>query len=398
MRKIVVGVTGGIAAYKAAELVSLLRKKDYEVRCVMTEHAQEFITPLTLETLSANPVITDLFAKEKEWNVEHIALANWADCFCIVPATANILAKAAHGLADDFLSTCLLATKAPIVFAPAMNDQMYLHPATQENMRILEQRGCHLVEPVVGNLACGTSGKGKMASPETIVAYLQTLGQQDLAGYHILVTAGPTQEAIDPVRYLTNHSTGKMGYAIAERAKQRGAEVTLVTGKTNLQPPVGVKVVSVVSACDMAEAVFDLFEQQDIVIKTAAVADYRPKVVAQQKIKKGEGEWQIILERNPDILAELGKRKGKQLLVGFAAETNDVESYAQDKLQRKNLDFIVANDLTEANSGFGKDTNQVIIFGRDGSREVLPVLAKTEVADRLLNKVVNKLKERKDNA
>lgn len=398
MRKIVVGVTGGIAAYKAAELVSLLRKKDYEVRCVMTEHAQEFITPLTLETLSANPVITDLFAKEKEWNVEHIALANWADCFCIVPATANILAKAAHGLADDFLSTCLLATKAPVVFAPAMNDQMYLHPATQENMRILEQRGCHFVEPIVGNLACGTSGKGKMASPETIVEYLQSMNRQDLAGYHILVTAGPTQEAIDPVRYITNHSTGKMGYAIAGRAKQRGAEVTLVTGKTNLQPPAGVQVVPVVSARDMAEAVFKLFEQQDVVIKTAAVADYRPKVAAEQKIKKGGGDLQLILERNPDILAELGNRKTKQLLVGFAAETNDVEKYAQDKLQRKNLDFIVANDLTKAHSGFGKETNQVIIFDKDGGREALPVLTKTEVADRLLNKVVNKLKERKENA
>lgn len=398
MQKIVVGVTGGIAAYKAAELVSLLRKRGCQVKCVMTTSAQAFITPLTLETLSGNPVITGLFAEQKQWEVEHIALANWADCFCIAPATANILGKVAHGIADDFLTTCLMATRAPIVFAPAMNDQMYGNQAVQENLQLLRQRGYYLIEPVVGNLACGTVGQGKMEAPERIGAFLLGLGRQDLAGYHILVTAGPTQEAIDPVRYLTNHSTGKMGYAIAARAQQRGATVTLVTGKTALPSPAGVEVVPVLSAQDMAEAVFSRFQQQDVVIKAAAVADYRPQVVAKEKIKKSDGDWQLILERNLDILAELGLRKERQILVGFAAETNELEEHARGKLRRKNVDLIVANDLTRQDSGFGKDTNQVLLLNKNGSREQLPVMSKEAVADCLLDRIVYMIKEREENA
>lgn len=390
MKNILVGVSGGIAAYKAAELVSLLGKQGYEVRCIMTKHAQEFLTPLTLQTLSGNPVTTDLFSVQTNWHVEHIALAKWADCVIVAPATANIIGKVAHGLADDFLSTCIMAAAAPVVFALAMNDQMYANPVVQRNLTILKELQYHIIAPLEGHLACGTTGKGKMESPAAIVAYLEQMQQRrepDLTGYSILVTAGPTQEAIDPVRYLTNHSSGKMGYAIAKRAQERGAVVTLVSGRTNLPPPPGVFFVPVVSARDMFEEVTSRYAAQDVVIKAAAVADYRPKQTAMQKIKKGEGDWQLELERNPDILSWLGAHKKQQLLVGFAAETEHLEQNAQQKLQKKNLDFIVANDLTKQHSGFGKDTNQVIFYDRDGNKESLPVLPKEAVADRLLDQV-----------
>lgn len=390
MAKVIVGVTGGIAAYKSAELIRLLVKDGHEVRCIMTTHAQAFITPLTLQTLSGNPVYTDLFARQEnpEWQVEHIGLAHWADCFLIVPATANFLGKVAHGLADDFLSTCVMATSAPVYFAPAMNDQMYSNPLVEQNIQTLKQHGYGFVEPLEGELACGTYGKGKMASPEQIAAVLKCLREQDLQGLHMVITGGPTQEAIDPVRYLTNHSSGKMGYAIAEQAANRGAEVILISGPSNLPIYANVMRISVKSAQEMFAAVQQYYPQADVVIKAAAVADYRPKQVSAQKVKKSDGDWILELERNPDILAWLGSHKQQQILVGFAAETNDVQQNALGKLKRKNLDFIAANDLTEQHSGFEKDTNKITLYGADGSILPLPVLSKEAVADRLLDQVL----------
>lgn len=390
MANIIVGVTGGIAAYKAAELVSLLGRQGHAVRCIMTGAAQQFITQLTLQTLSGNPVYTDLFSlpEEPEWQVEHIGLARWADCVLIVPASADFIGKVAHGLADDLLSTCVMATAAPVYFAPAMNDQMYANPLVQRNIQLLREAGYRFVDPVVGHLACGTSGKGKMASPEQIAAVLDALREQDLQGMRIVVTAGPTREVLDPVRYLTNHSSGKMGYAIARQAASRGADVVLISGPSNQTVPGGVQFVPVTSAQDMFAAVQRHYVDADAVIKAAAVADYRPKTVAEQKIKKTDGDFVLELERNPDILAWLGAHKTGQILVGFAAETNDVQQNALGKLQRKHLDFIAANDVTDPDSGFGKDTNRLTLYGADGSVTVLPVLSKEAAADRLLDQVL----------
>ena len=390
MANIIVGVTGGIAAYKAAELVRLLVKQGHEVRCIMTAAARQFITPLTLQTLSGNPVYTDLFAmpENPEWQVEHIGLARWAQCVLIAPATADFIGKVAHGLADDLLSTCVMATTAPVYFAPAMNDQMYANPLVQRNIALLWAAGYGFVDPVDGQLACGTSGTGKMASPQQIAAVTERLREQDLQGLRIVVTAGPTQEAIDPVRYLTNHSSGKMGYAIARQAANRGAEVVLVSGPSSQSAPAGVTVVPVKSAQEMFAAVQQEYDAADAVIKAAAVADYRPKTVASQKIKKSDGDWSLKLERNPDILAWLGAHKNKQILVGFAAETNDVQQNALGKLQRKRLDLIAANDLTEQHSGFARDTNKITLYGADGSVTELPVLSKVQAADVLLDKVL----------
>ena len=390
MANIIVGVTGGIAAYKAAELVRLLGKQGHAVRCIMTGAAQQFITPLTLQTLSGNPVYTDLFSlsEEPEWQVEHIGLARWADCVLIVPASADFIGKVAHGLADDLLSTCVMATAAPVYFAPAMNDQMYANPLVQRNIQLLREAGYRFVDPVVGHLACGTSGKGKMASPEQIAAVLDALREQDLQGMRIVVTAGPTREALDPVRYLTNHSSGKMGYAIARQAASRGADVVLISGPSNQTVPGGVQFVPVTSAQDMFAAVQRHYADADAVIKAAAVADYRPKTVAAQKIKKTDGDFVLELERNPDILAWLGAHKTGQILVGFAAETNDVQQNALGKLQRKHLDFIAANDVTDPDSGFGKDTNRLTLYGTDGSVTALPVLSKEAAADHLLDQVL----------
>ena len=397
MAHVIVGVTGGIAAYKAAELVSLLGKQGHEVRCIMTSAAQQFITPLTLQTLSGNPVYTDMFHPQDnmEWQVEHIGLARWADCVLVVPATADFIGKVAHGLADDFLSTCVMATAAPVIFAPAMNDQMYANPIVQRNIATLREAGYRFVDPVDGNLACGTSGKGKMASPGEIAAVLETLREQDLKGLKIVVTAGPTREAIDPVRFMTNHSSGKMGYAIARQAANRGADVVLVSGPSAQPVPSGVTVVKTASARDMFEAVKAQYDAADVVIKAAAVADYRPKTVATQKIKKSEGDMVLELERNPDILAWLGEHKKHQILMGFAAETNDVREHALGKLARKHLDFIAANDVTMSHSGFGKDTNQITVYSADGRVHELPVLAKEAAADQLLNLVLEKYQSKK---
>ena len=397
MANIIVGVTGGIAAYKAAELVRLLVKQGHEVRCIMTAAARQFITPLTLQTLSGNPVYTDLFAmpENPEWQVEHIGLARWAQCVLIAPATADFIGKVAHGLADDLLSTCVMAASAPVYFAPAMNDQMYANPLVQRNIALLREAGYGFVDPVDGQLACGTSGTGKMASPQQIAAVTERLREQDLQGLRIVVTAGPTQEAIDPVRYLTNHSSGKMGYAIARQAANRGAEVVLVSGPSSQSAPAGVTVVPVKSAQDMFAAVQQEYAAADAVIKAAAVADYRPKTVASQKIKKSDGDWCLELERNPDILAWLGAHKNKQILVGFAAETNDVQQNALSKLQRKRLDLIAANDLTEQHSGFARDTNKITLYGADGSVTELPVLSKEQAADVLLDKVLAIYQNRK---
>ncbi len=390
MANVIVGVTGGIAAYKAAELVSLLGKQGHAVRCIMTDAAQQFITPLTLQTLSGNPVYTSMFQIQEspEWQVEHIGLARWADCMLIVPATADFIGKVAYGFADDLLSTCVMAATAPVFFAPAMNDQMYANPLVQRNIAILRDAGYGFIDPVEGNLACGTSGKGKMASPQQIAAVLETLRKQDLQGMRIVVTAGPTREAVDPVRYITNHSSGKMGYAIARQAANRGADVVLVSGPSSQAVPANVTVVPVQSARDMFAAVQEQYSSADVVIKAAAVADYRPKTAAAQKIKKSDGDMVLELERNPDILAWLGEHKQNQILMGFAAETNDVQQNALGKLQRKHLDFIAANDVTQQHSGFGKDTNQITVYGADGSVTALPVLAKEDAADRLLDLVL----------
>ena len=392
MANIIVGVTGGIAAYKAAELVSLLTKQGHAVRCVMTQAAGQFITPLTLQTLSGNKVYTDLFTlqEEPEWQVEHVGLAHWADCILIVPASADFLGKVAHGLADDLLSTCVMATKAPVYFALAMNDQMYANPLVQRNIQLLREVGYHFIEPEEGALACGTSGKGRMAAPQKIASVLERLRTQDMEDLRIVVTAGPTREAIDPVRYLTNHSSGKMGYAIARQAANRGAEVILISGPSQEQVPPGVTYVPVQSAQEMFLAVQQYYGQADAVIKAAAVADYRPKQVFDRKLKKTEGDLTLELERNVDILAWLGAHKTEQILVGFAAETDNVEQNALGKLQRKHLDFIAANDVTEAHSGFGKDTNKITLYGADQSVVNLPVLRKEDAAECILDAVLQR--------
>lgn len=396
MANVIVGVTGGIAAYKAAELVSLLGKQGHDVRCIMTEAAKQFITPLTLQTLSGNPVYTELFAlsQDPEWNVEHIGLAHWADCMLIVPATADFIGKVANGMADDLLSTCVMATSVPVYFAPAMNDQMYANPIVQRNIELLQAAGYRFIDPVDGNLACGTSGKGKLAAPAKIADVINDLREQDLAGMRFVITAGPTREALDPVRFLTNHSSGKMGYALARQAAHRGADVVLISGPVQLEVPNGVICIPVVTAQQMFEVVQEQYADADVIIKAAAVADYRPKTIATQKIKKTDEDFVLPLERNVDILAWLGKHKTKQILVGFAAETNDIEQNAIGKLQRKNLDFIAANDVSASHSGFGKDTNQVTLYGADGSVIAFPILSKEETADRILDQIKIERKKR----
>lgn len=396
MANVIVGVTGGIAAYKAAELVSLLGKQGHDVRCIMTEAAKQFITPLTLQTLSGNPVYTELFAlsQDPEWNVEHIGLAHWADCMLIVPATADFIGKVANGMADDLLSTCVMAASVPVYFAPAMNDQMYANPIVQRNIELLQAAGYRFIDPVDGNLACGTSGKGKLAAPAKIADVINDLREQDLAGMRFVITAGPTREALDPVRFLTNHSSGKMGYAFARQAAHRGADVVLISGPVQLEVPSGVTCIPVVTAQQMFEVVQEQYADADVIIKAAAVADYRPKTIATQKIKKTDEDFVLPLERNVDILAWLGKHKTKQILVGFAAETNDIEQNAIGKLQRKNLDFIAANDVSASHSGFGKDTNQVTLYGADGSVIAFPILSKEETADRILDQIKIERKKR----
>ena len=388
---VVLGVTGGIAAYKACELTSRLRKAGAQVYVIMTKNACQFVTPLTFETLSNHPVATDTFARPETWEVEHVALAKRADVFVIAPATANILAKMACGLADDMLSTTVLATHAPVLVAPAMNTGMWDNPATQENVERLQQRGVHFIGPEGGFLACGDTGAGRMSEPKDIFDAIEKLlaMQQDLAGLSVLVTAGPTQERLDPVRFITNRSSGKMGYAIAGAAAARGASVTLVTGPTSLPIPQGVNAVRILSTQELYGQMLALCPKMDVVIQAAAPADFTPETVADQKIKKQGNEPLVIrLTQTPDVAAAVGKTKKEgQTLVGFAAETNDVLQNAQKKLAKKNLDLIVANDVTAPGAGFDVDTNVVTFVTKEGL-EKLPMMKKTEVADALLDRIL----------
>ncbi|RHM56520.1 bifunctional phosphopantothenoylcysteine decarboxylase/phosphopantothenate--cysteine ligase CoaBC [Mitsuokella sp. AF33-22] len=388
-RKIVLGVTGGIAAYKAVELTSRLRKAGAEVHVIMTRAAQDFVTELTFREISGQAVVTSMWDKVPTHNVEHIALANLADLLLVAPATANFLAKAAAGLADDMLTTTLLATKAPVFLAPAMNTNMYENPVTQKNLRELAARGFHIIEPASGHLACGVTGKGRLPEPADIARQVEAFfaKARDLLGRKVLVTAGGTREPLDPVRYLGNRSTGRMGYAIAQEAAARGADVVLVSAPSALPVPPGVRCVHVETAREMREAVLREFDDADVVIKAAAVADYRPKIVAENKIKKSEGEFTLVLERNPDILLELGQKKRQQVLVGFAAETTKLEEYARGKLAKKNLDFIVANDVSRPDAGFAVDTNCAKLFMRDGTVCDCPLSSKAELAGVILDHV-----------
>ncbi|MDF2723558.1 MAG: peptidase ClpP [Paenibacillus sp.] len=395
-KTIVLGVTGGIACYKAAALCSKLTQAGADVRVIMTESATKFVAPLTFQTLSRHDVAIDTFDEKDASVVSHINLADSADLVVIAPATANIIAKMAHGVADDMLSTTLLATEAPVMVAPAMNVHMYAHPAVADNMRTLRERGVRFVEPGVGQLACGYVGKGRLAEPEeilaTIVAFFNPI--RPLAGKSVIVTAGGTMERIDPVRYITNDSSGKMGYAIADAARQMGAHVTIISGKASAPVPPGVEVVHVESTLDMMEAVLARFDDADIVIKAAAVADYRPAERADRKIKKKEETMTLELVKNPDILQTIGERKTKQFIVGFAAETNDGEQYAMDKVKRKRCDLLVLNDVTLPGAGFGTDTNIVQIFDAGGRVAALPQMSKQEVAERLLALVAERLQAR----
>ena len=388
-KTVVLGVTGGIAAYKIANLASMLVKQHANVRVIMTQNATNFITPTTFETLTGKKCLVDTFDRNFEFQVEHVSLAKQADIFMIAPATANVIAKVAHGLADDMLTTTFLACRSPKYIVPAMNTQMYENPITQDNLNICRKYGMHVIEPASGYLACGDTGAGKMPEPETLFEYiLQELAcEKDLAGKKVLVTAGPTREAIDPVRYITNHSTGKMGYAIARAAARRGAEVILVSGPVDLKAPLGVRLVPVISAKDMFDAVTSVSAEQDAIIKAAAVADYRPAVVGAEKTKKSDGNMNIELERTDDILAWLGAhRREGQVLCGFSMETRDMLENSRAKLAKKNVDMIVANSLRTAGAGFGTDTNLVTVITKDGAEE-LELMSKDQVAHELLNRI-----------
>ena len=388
-KTVVLGVTGGIAAYKIANLASMLVKQHANVRVIMTQNATNFITPTTFETLTGKKCLVDTFDRNFEFQVEHVSLAKQADIFMIAPATANVIAKVAHGLADDMLTTTFLACRSPKYIVPAMNTQMYENPITQDNLNICRKYGMHVIEPASGYLACGDTGAGKMPEPETLFEYiLQELAcEKDLAGKKVLVTAGPTREAIDPVRYITNHSTGKMGYAIARAAARRGAEVILVSGPVDLKAPLGVRLVPVISAKDMFDAVTSVSAEQDAIIKAAAVADYRPAVVGAEKTKKSDGNMNIELERTDDILAWLGAhRREGQVLCGFSMETQNMLENSRAKLAKKNVDMIVANSLRTAGAGFGTDTNLVTVITKDGAEE-LELMRKDQVAHELLNRI-----------
>lgn len=397
-KKIVLGVTGGIAVYKAVDLVSRLRKAGCEVRVVMTEHAQQFVTPLTFKEISGNAVATSMWNANQEFNVEHIALANWADAFLVAPATANILAKMACGIADDLLSTTLLAAQAPIVVCPAMNTGMYQNPATQENIAKLQERGVTVMPPAVGHLACGTSGPGRLPEPQQIVEFMSAFfaGREgDLRGLRVLVTAAGTREPIDPVRYVGNRSSGKMGYAVAQMAAERGADVLLISGPSALATPPNVRVVNVETTNEMLEACLAAYGDVDIVIKAAAVADYRPRDVADQKIKKKTDDaLTVVMDKNPDILKTLGAKKEQQVLVGFAAETQNLLANAREKVVKKNLDMIVANDVTAAGAGFNSDTNIVKFLFANGDVRELEQMPKVDVANRILDEAIRIRNER----
>ncbi|UED77187.1 bifunctional phosphopantothenoylcysteine decarboxylase/phosphopantothenate--cysteine ligase CoaBC [Brevibacillus sp. DP1.3A] len=397
-KRIVLGVSGGIAAYKAAALTSKLTQAGALVHVILTESALQFIQPLTFQALSHLPVYTDTFTEPDPHVISHIELADRADLVLIAPATANVIGKMANGIADDMLTTTVLATKAPIMVAPAMNVNMYNHPAVIANMDKLTAYGYRFVEPGVGLLACGWIGKGRLAEPEEIVEAVrqwfasdetrQTIREKDLLDKHVLITAGPTREKIDPVRYITNHASGKMGYAIAEAARDRGAKVTLISGPTSLARPDGVEFIAVESVQEMFDAVMEQLPDCDIVVKSAAVSDYRPKHVAEHKMKKGDGPLELALEKAPDILKTIGELKTKQFVVGFAAETQNVLQHAQSKLERKNLDMIVANNVLLEGAGMGSDTNIVTLLTRGGEQLALDKLSKRAVADKLFDAVL----------
>ena len=388
---VVLGVTGGIAVYKACELLRLLQKRGIDVFVVMTQNACRFVAPLTFETLSGHPVAVDTFDRPQTWEVEHIALAKRADLFLIAPATANIMGKMACGIADDMLSTTVMATRAPVLVAPAMNTGMWENAAVQQNVKTLRARGVEIVAPVSGHLACGDSGAGKLEDVEVIAERACELlfAKKDMEGLRVMVTAGPSREALDPVRYISNRSSGKMGYAIARAAQKRGAEVTLLSGPVAIEAPLGVKLVPFTTTQELLDRASELARAQDLLIQAAAPADYRAKEVAPQKIKKQGGEpMTFTLVENPDVAATLGKAKRRgQVFVGFAAETNDVLARAKDKLARKNLDMIVANDVTRPGAGFDVDTNIVTLITKDG-QEALPMMSKAEVAQRILDRAL----------
>ena len=388
---VVLGVTGGIAVYKACELLRLLQKRGIDVFVVMTQNACRFVAPLTFETLSGHPVAVDTFDRPQTWEVEHIALAKRADLFLIAPATANIMGKMACGIADDMLSTTVMATRAPVLVAPAMNTGMWENAAVQQNVKTLQARGVEIVAPVSGHLACGDNGAGKLEDVAVIAERACELlfAKKDMEGLRVMVTAGPSREALDPVRYISNRSSGKMGYAIAQAAQKRGAEVTLLSGPVAIEAPQGVKLVPFTTTQELLDRASELAQEQDLLIQAAAPADYRAKEIAPQKIKKQGGEpMAFTLVENPDVAATLGKAKRSgQVFVGFAAETNDVLAHARDKLARKNLDMIVANDVTRPGAGFDVDTNIVTLITKDG-QEALPMMSKAEVAQRILDRAL----------
>lgn len=389
-KTVILGVSGSIAAYKIAGLASMLVKQHCEVHVIMTKNATNFIHPTTFETLTGNKCLVDTFDRNFEFSVEHVSIAKKADAVLVAPATANVIAKLAHGLADDMLTTTVLACQCPIVVSPAMNTRMFHNAIVQDNIRTLKEYGMEVIDPACGYLACGDTGEGKMPEPELLMEYvLKALsGKKDMEGMKVLVTAGPTQEAIDPVRYITNHSTGKMGYAVARAAAMRGAEVTLVSGPTSLNPPAFAETIPVVSAEEMFQAVTSRAEQQDIIIKTAAVADYRPAVVADEKMKKKDGEMSIALERTKDILAYLGSHKTeKQFLCGFSMETENMLENSMAKLVKKNLDMVIANNLKVEGAGFGTNTNVVTVITKEGG-EQLPLMSKEEAAGQILDAIM----------
>lgn len=391
-KTVVLGVTGSIAAYKIANLASSLVKKGANVHVIMTKNATNFINPITFETLTGNKCLVDTFDRNFEFSVEHVSLAKQADIFMVAPASANVIGKIANGIADDMLTTTIMACKCHKVISPAMNTNMFENPIVQDNLEKLRNYGYEVIDPASGYLACGDTGAGKMPEPSVLESYIMKniAMEKDMAGKKVLITAGPTMEAIDPVRFISNHSTGKMGYALAKIAMERGAEVTLVTGKTYIEKPDFVKIIDVKSAKEMFDAVDKEFDSQDIVIMSAAVADYRPKTVADEKIKKNDGETAIELERTDDILGTMSRRKKNQFLCGFSMETEHMLENSKNKLKKKNLDMICANNLRVEGAGFGTDTNVVTLITENESRQ-LPIMSKEQVANEILTEINNRI-------
>ncbi len=387
-KNILLGVTGGIAAYKSLELVRLLTKQNAVVNVVMTEHAEKFIGRMSFQALSGNPVLADTFDLASGVEIKHISLPDDASLAVVAPATANFIGKVAHGIADDLLTTMMLAMTKPVLIAPSMNVHMYENRIVRDNIARLKQYGYHFIEPNEGWLACGYEGKGRLAEPDQIVEEIELLlTKKDFQGRHILVSAGPTREYLDPIRFISNPSSGKMGYAIAKAARMRGAEVTLVSGKVNIRPPYGVHFIEVESAQEMFEKINSFFKKTDCIVMSSAVSDFTPSKTSPQKIKKTSEHLDISLDRTKDILSAVAKNKEDRIIVGFAAETENVEQYAREKLRQKNMDMIVANNVTEKNSGFEADTNKVVIINRDGTAEDFPLMRKSDLADVILDRI-----------